>query len=233
MHNSRRKFLKQSLQGLTMALLPKIAFSKSGLELPKILIIGDSISIGYTPFVQEILIGKAMVSRPMNENGVAENCEGTSNGILKIDAWIGNTKWDLIHFNFGLHDLKHVKPDTGENSNNPDDPLQVEKKQYRKNLKEIVAKLKATNAKLIFATTTPYPDGELKPLRDPGMSAEYNAIALKIMKANNIPVNDLYAFVLPRLGELQRPMNVHFTDEGSHELAKQCVKSIEQVLALK
>jgi lysophospholipase L1-like esterase len=232
MNNSKRKFLKQSLKALSLAFLPKFTFSKSKNELPKILILGDSISMGYTPFVQEILKGKAMVSRPMNKKGVAENCEGTSNGIQKIDAWIGNTKWDLIHFNFGLHDLKHVKPDTGENSNNPQDPLQAEKKQYRKNLKEIVAKLKATNAKLIFATTTPYPDGELKPLRDSGMSAEYNAIALKIMKANNIPVNDLYAFALPRMEKLQRPLNVHFTDEGSQELAEQCVKSIEQSLDL-
>jgi lysophospholipase L1-like esterase len=232
MKNSRRKFLKQSLQGLTMALLPKIAFSKSGLELPKILIIGDSISIGYLPFIQEILKDKAIVTRPMNENGEAENCEGTTNGVAHIDDWIGNTKWDLIHFNFGLHDLKHVKAGTLKNSNNPNDPHQAEKKQYRKNLKEIVAKLKATNAKLIFATTTPYPDGELKPLRDSGMSAEYNAIALKIMKANNIPVNDLYAFALPRMEKLQRPLNVHFTDEGSQELAEQCVKSIEQSLDL-
>jgi hypothetical protein len=230
MNESRRQFLKQSLQGIPLAFLPKLAFSKSNSELPKILVIGDSISIGYLPFIQELLKDKAIVTRPMKENGEAENCEGTTNGVANIDSWIGNTKWDLIHFNFGLHDLKHVKPGTLKNSNNPNDPHQAEKGQYRKNLKEIVGKLKASNAKLIFATTTPYPAGELKPRRDPGMSAEYNTIALKIMHANNIPVNDLYSFILPKLGKLQRPLNVHFTDEGSQELAKQCVKSIEQGL---
>ena len=84
------------------------------------LIIGDSISGGYFPFVKEMLKGKAMLARPeqMNEEGRPTSCEGTTMGVANIDAWIGNTKWDIIHFNFGLHDMKHIKPGTNQNSNN-------------------------------------------------------------------------------------------------------------------
>jgi acyl-CoA thioesterase-1 len=119
-----------------------------------------------------------------------------------------------------------VDPLTGKNSRNPEDPLQADLKQYKKNLEVIVEKLTKTGAKLVFATTTPYPDEVGGPLRDPGMSEKYNKVALKIMKKNGIAVNDLYAYVLPRMEELQRPNNVHFTEAGSRALAKQVAKII-------
>lgn len=194
----------------------------------KVLLIGDSISIAYTSYVQDILQDKAMVARPLMDDGMAENCEGSTKGILNIDRWIGGVEWDVIHFNFGLHDLKHVDPITKKNSPDPQHPLQADAKQYQENLDAIVKRLKATNAKLIFATTTPYPDTATKPLRDPGMSAVYNKIAVNVMKENDIVVNDLYSFVLPRMKELQRPNNVHFTEVGSKALG---VKVAESILA--
>src|SRR6187397_2557317 len=66
--------------------------------LPKVLILGDSISLGYTPLVKKNLAGRAEVLRP------GENCQHTANGLAKIGAWLGNTKWDVIHFNFGIWD---------------------------------------------------------------------------------------------------------------------------------
>ena len=66
--------------------------------LPRVLIIGDSISIGYTPRVRKLLKGKANVHRPKT------NCRWSAFGNEKILDWIGNSKWDLIHFNFGLWD---------------------------------------------------------------------------------------------------------------------------------
>lgn len=195
-------------------------------ELPKVLLLGDSISIGYLPFVQEFMKGKAIVDRiPLKPNGKPENCQGTTNGIENIDRWLGDTKWDVIHFNFGLHDIKHVKPDTGKNSNDPNDPQQADLKQYKKNLKEIVNKLKATGAQLIFATTTPYPEGT-KPLRQFGDEINYNKVARKIMNKNKITVNDLHAFVLPQMKALQRPRNVHFTEYGNKKLAERVAQSI-------
>ena len=195
-------------------------------KLPKILILGDSISIGYFPFVQKSLVGKADIRRPLLPNGGFENCGGTSKALKRIYNWIGDTNWDLIHFNFGLHDIKHVNPVNGKNSNSFNDPHQASPEQYKDNLEKIVEILKKTNAKLIFATTTPYPKSKLKPARKPGMHKIYNQIALTIMKKYNVKINDLHSFVLPRMNELQRPNNVHFSEYGSKELAKVAVKSI-------
>jgi lysophospholipase L1-like esterase len=215
---------------LVVVIFAFFSFSDNPKELPKVLLIGDSISIGYLPFVQEIMKGKAWVDRiPLKSNGNAENCQGTTNGLQNIDRWLGNTKWDVIHFNFGLHDIKHVKPTTGKNSNDPKDPKQADLKQYKKNLKEIVKKLKATGAQLIFATTTPYPQGT-KPLRAFGDEIKYNRAAIKIMKKNDIEINDLHSFVQPRMQELQRPINVHFTDYGSKEIAAQVAQWITNKL---
>lgn len=199
-------------------------------ELPIVLILGDSISIGYTLAVRKELAGKANVFRPVNKNGQrAENCQGTTLGVKEIDRWLAGQEWDVIHFNWGLHDLKHVLPGSGKNSNSFDDPQQADPETYRKNLTELVGKLKATGATLIFATTTPYPDG-VKPARRPADARRYNDIAREIMKANGIQVNDLYALVDGRLPELQKPKNVHFNPKGNAVIAAQVVEAIQGTL---
>lgn len=223
---SRRKFLKNSLLLSSVLALPKITLSNIGKEIPDVLILGDSISIGYTPFVKEIISFRANVTRPVFEDGKPENCEGTTKGVESIKRWLGDTKWDIIHFNFGLHDIKHVDPVTGKNSNNPEHPQQADLKQYKSNLKEIVEVLKSTEAKLIFATTTPYPDDVGGPLRKPGMPEKYNQVATKIMNKNKIEINNLYAFMKPRMEELQKPKNVHFTPEGSKALGEKVAERI-------
>ncbi|MCM2371261.1 sulfatase-like hydrolase/transferase [Aporhodopirellula aestuarii] len=199
-------------------------------ELPNVLILGDSISIAYTLKVREDLEGRANVFRPHTENGEkAENCQGTTLGLQKMDEWLAGQKWDVIHFSWGLHDLKHVLAETGRNSNSFDDPQQADPEAYRKNLSELVGKLKDTGAKLIFATTTPYPDG-VKPARLPADAKLYNDIALEIMKANEIEVNDLYALCEGRLEELQHPKNVHFNRAGQELQSKAVAAAIEAAL---
>ena len=136
-----------------------------------------------------------------------------------LDEWLAVDDFDVIHFNFGLHDLKHVQPETGRNSTNPKHPQQSSPEQYAENLAKIVSKLKTTGAKLIFAATTPYPDKPGGPLRRADQPAKYNQIAKKIMRENNIPVNDLHAFVLPRMRELLLPNNVHFRPSANIQLA--------------
>lgn len=223
---SRRKFLKCSSMLSGVALVAPRFDAQASIALPKVLILGDSISIGYTPYVKEMLAQEATVVRP------EENCQGTTHGLANIDKWLGDTKWDVIHFNFGLHDLKHVDPVTRKNSNDPNHPQQADVKQYSRNLKAITAKLKATKAKLIFATTTPYPDKPDGPLRRADQSAKYNKAALRIMKKHKVAIDDLYSFVLPKMSDLQIPRNVHFTKAGSRVLAEQVVASIRSVLTV-
>jgi lysophospholipase L1-like esterase len=172
------------------------AADKPAADLPRILIIGDSISIGYTPIVKKLLDGKAIVEH--NKGNAAD----TKTGVANIEAWLGDGKWDVIHFNFGLHDIKIGK----------DNEHQVPVEQYEKNLRSIVGRLKKTNAKLIWASTTPVPEGPLSPPRRVEDVPAYNAVAKKIMEENGIPIDDLYALVLPQEAQIQLPKNVHFKD---------------------
>lgn len=223
-----------SLRGLVVAGVSMLAVAASAAEdRPRVLILGDSISIGYTPYVQELLKGEAEVVRPTRPNGNPENCSGTTLGVTEVDRWlgIGGGGWDAIHFNFGLHDLKRVDAATGAASGEATDPRQAEPEAYEKNLREIVQKLKASGARLVFATTTPVPEGKLSPHRDPQDVERYNAIAQRVMEENDIAIDDLYAFASPKLKEIQRPANVHFTPEGSKTLAEQVAASIREQLS--
>lgn len=203
-------------------------------SLPRVLLLGDSISIGYTPYVQKMLEGDAVVIRPTRGQR-PENCAGTTNGVQHVDRWlkIDGGHWDVIHFNFGLHDLKRVMPGTLSNSDDPAHPRQAEPGRYEQQLREIAQKLKASGAKLIFCTTTPVPEGGVKPHRDVDDPQRYNAIGRKIAKEVGAEVDDLFAVAQPRLKEIQRPVNVHFTPEGSKLLAEYVVKAIRQSLGSK
>ena len=116
----RRKFIKSNVALTFLLFLPNWLKAALHIDLPIVLLIGDSISMGYTPYVKQELKGLANVYRPVFENGNSENCKGTTNGLQQIDRWIGSRQWDIIHFNFGLHDLKHVDPITGKNSRKKD-----------------------------------------------------------------------------------------------------------------
>lgn len=201
-------------------------------ELPNVLILGDSISIGYTLLVRELLKGKANVFRPVTPDGSRPvNCSGTTVGLERCSSLLKAHKWDVIHFNWGLHDLKHVKKaGTQRNSNNPNDPQQCAPKEYGVNLQKIVDELRETGAKLIFATTTPVVPGTNNPLRQSEAPSEYNAVASEIMEKNKIRVNDLYALSLPNLKKWQLPKNVHFNRKGSQAFAEQVASVIGEEL---
>ncbi len=190
--------------------------------LPRVLIIGDSISLGYTPFVAQQLKGKANIIHAPGNN------ESTARGLEHLDAWLGPKKWDVIHFNWGLHDLKWIDDKT-KIAEVGKGKQWVPVEQYEKNLTELVQRLKKTGAKLIWCTTTPVPEGVLG--RVPGDELKYNAAALRVMQAANIPVDDLYAFVKPQRDQLGKPKDVHYTSAGSAALAGEVVKAIEKALA--
>ena len=196
--------------------------------LPRVLLIGDSISIGYTVGVRNLLKGKANVHRPLT------NCGPTTRGLDQIDAWLKTggegKKWDVIHFNWGLHDLKYMGKD-GSNladPNSKDSHQQVPPAEYEKNLRKLVERLEKTGAKLIWRNTTPVPEGAKG--RVVGDSAKYNKIAAKIMEEKGIPTDDQYSFCMERLEKIQKRADVHFTPEGSQALAEQAVKAIEKAL---
>ena len=201
--------------------------------LPNVLILGDSISVGYTLGVRARLAGRANVFRPLQaDRSGPENCQGTTLGAKRVAHWLTGRKWDVIHFNWGLHDLKHVKiSGTSENSDEASDPVQASIPAYVENLRQIITRLQATGARLVFATTTPVVPDTRSPLRSPDSPPAYNAAAITLMKANGIRVNDLFALTTPKLSQLQLPRNVHFTAAGSDLLATEVARIIGEELA--
>jgi hypothetical protein len=193
---------------------PAFAEIKDDPALPRVLLIGDSISIGYTLFTRSLLHGKANVHR------IPVNGGPTINGLENLDHWLGSGKWDVIHFNWGLHDLRL---DEGKH--------QVTIETYEKNLQDLVGRLKRTGAALIWASTTPAPDAEVTPPRKNSDVIAYNIVAKRVMDENGIAINDLYAVAFPRLDEIQRPANVHYTEPGYEVLADRVAASIRSALA--
>ena len=107
--------------------------------LPRVLLIGDSISEGYTLPVRKLLQGRANVQR------IPQNGGPTKLGIENIERWLGVGKWDVIHFNWGLHDLMFFPDPKVEPTQHEQDQLD----RYERNLRVLVARLKQTGAKLI------------------------------------------------------------------------------------
>ncbi len=164
------------------------------MPLPRVLIIGDSIYQAPASYITKELKGKVEIVYPTLKTG---DVMSTATVLANLDTILGTGKWDLIHFNCGLGDLIYRAPGmkslrvmpihTGGIRNS--DP-----KVYERNLRELVKRLKATNAKLVWASTTPI-RASLNNVFELGSEIEYNAIAAKVMNENRIPVNDMYSHV--------------------------------------
>lgn len=193
--------------------------------LPNVLLIGDSISIGYMLDARKALEGKANVFRP------ATNCGPSTNGIANIDAWLGDRKWDVVHWNFGLHDLKYMGP-TGKNLVEPDSEgahQQVPLEDYQANIKKLAGRIKQSAKVVIWRETTPTPKGAAGRIQ--GDSAKYNQAAAKaIAEVGGIMTDPMFTYA-ESIADLQRPANVHYTPEGSKKLGEHVAEVITKALS--
>ncbi|MCX7016733.1 MAG: SGNH/GDSL hydrolase family protein [Candidatus Sumerlaeota bacterium] len=190
--------------------------------LPKVLIIGDSISLGYKKPLEESLKGKALVKHNQG------NAQHTGIGLERLDTWIGEEKWDVIHFNWGLWDLCYRNPDSDApgHRDKVQGKLTNTLKEYEKNLDQLVTRLEKTGAVLIWASTTAVPEGEAG--RFVGDDKKYNDVAEKVMKKHGVMIDDLYSLTkgLPPSLFLG-PGNVHYTSEGYEKVAQRVAEVIE------
>jgi len=199
-------------------------------DLPRVLLIGDSISIGYTLGVRERLEGIANVHRPPT------NCGPTTRGLAGIDSWLGDGQWDVIHFNWGLHDLKYVdrrsEPSATSKRVDPSQGvIQVPIEEYSENLDKLIQRMQKTGATLIWRTTTPVP-AEGSHGRISGDAARYNEAAKEIVKKyDGILVDDLYALVKPSQDKWKSSKgNVHFNKQGNEALAEHVADTIRKAI---
>ena len=185
--------------------------------LPRVLIIGDSISIGYTPRVRKLLEGKVNVHRPKT------NCRWSAFGDENVLQWVGDKKWDLIHFNFGLWDWYGWKQDK-----------KATPQSYAKSLEGIVNKLRPSGAKLVFAMTTPPcigPEKKVQFMVTDEQAEEFNRSAQAVMKKHGVVINDLYSAIGQDRAKYQLGENdVHYNNAGRDFLAAQVSKIITREL---
>ena len=181
-------------------------------NLPRVLLIGDSITRDYYPEVERRLAGKAFLARLATSRFIADPV------LLKeIELVLDQAKFDVIHFNNGMHGWQHSEAD------------------YRQAFPKFLETIRshAPQARLIWAATTPLRDGKgvtgdtKAGYSDERISAR-NAIASEIVTAQKIPTNDLNA---PMRGHPEyHSDNVHFNKQGIKIQAAQVSAEVEKVL---
>jgi len=214
MRNTKLKLMKFYI----LIFMAAFMFTSADNTKPRVLLIGDSISQGYTSHVKEFLRDEAIV---VHHEG---NAQYTGFGLLNIDEWIGEEKWDVIHFNWGLWDMYGW--DYEDIIRTPDT--------YAKNLDVLITRLEKTGAKLVWATTTPVcpePEVHNQLVIDSKTEKAFRKAGLRVMKKHKIQVNDLYKAIKPQLDEYSIGGNdVHFTSDGYRFLAEHVAKEIRENL---
>jgi lysophospholipase L1-like esterase len=185
--------------------------------MDRVVLIGDSIRMGYQDVVVQELATEAQVWGPK------ENGRTSANVLANLDDWVIQRKPQIVHLNCGLHDLRtdRVSRDKA-----------VALAEYVENLRRIFGGIQQeTDATLIWASTTPVNEKwhtREKPFdRYEADVAAYNRAAREVAERMGVPVNDLFEVVMQAgRDRLLSPDGVHFTKEGSALLGKEVAAAI-------
>lgn len=202
-------------------------------SLPRVLVIGDSISMNYHEAAKTALKGKANYYRCEGNGGPSDR------GAASAELWLGDytTKglgWDVIQFNHGLHDLKQAYDKEKDSWGTH----QVSIEDYKKNLEKEIGILKKTGAKLIWCSTTPVPQNSTgKYARRKGEAAVFNKAAMDVIsKYPEIGVSDLHKFISEskEFDKWRKGTDVHFWGKDLQEMvgeavAKEISKALEEL----
>ena len=177
--------------------------------LPRVLLIGDSITQAYYGQVESTLVGKAYVGRLTTSKSLGDPIL-----LDEVATVLKQYRFEVIHFNNGMHGWGYTEA------------------QYAEAFPKLLATIRkgAPGAKLIWATTTPVREGQdlrIAP-RTERVKAR-NQIALGIVTKEKIPVDDLFALVIDH-PEYSSPDGVHASSAGISVQAAQVAKVIESQL---
>ena len=204
--------------------------------MKNLLLLGDSIRVGYCNFVKEILEGRANVFFP------DDNCRFAQYTLRELQRWIADyPEIDVVHWNNGLWDSAHLSisgcGDDGEAAGVTMKPLNVIADYrydeeavtppdiYEYMLNRVVIRIKqlCSKAEIVFATTTPVIEEKATNIYRSNAEVDlYNDIARKVMQKHNVKVNDLGGFAKTLSEEYRRDW-VHYNDEGSKLLAGEII----------
>jgi hypothetical protein len=179
-------------------------------DLPRVLLLGDSITRGYYDVVASELKGKAIVVRFATSHWISDPML-----LAEIALVLDNNKFDVIHFNNGMHGWQHSEDE------------------YKAAFPVYLATIRqhAPSAKLIWATTTPVTMSGKPEQLDPKTERVKvrNSIAHGFVTEAGIPEDDLFSFVLPH-PEYHDMGGVHYLDAGKQAEGKEVAAQIEKLL---
>jgi hypothetical protein len=195
--------------------------------MKKVVLIGDSIRMGYDKYVRAALDGKAEVLFPEENSRFAEYVLRT------VIDWKNNGKWgddvDVVHWNAGLWDSLTLFEDGIFT------PVDV----YKDTIKRIDKRIRLLfpEAKVIFATSTrvieerfPEPNVSIRRNADTEM---LNAAAIEALKDTDTVINDLYTLTANAPIEYYSDMTHLYTKEGTELIGNKVINCIESVLGEK
>jgi len=179
-------------------------------DLPRVLLIGDSITRGYFGEVEKRLLGKAYCARL-----TTSKCVSGPSFPDEVQLLLKQYKFAVIHFNNGLHGWGYTES------------------QYRDGLLRLMATFKehAAGAQLVWATTTPVREREnLQQIseRTERVKAR-NQIAAEIMKERGVPTDDLYGLV-EQHAAWHSGDGVHFNAKGKEAQGAAVAESVLKCL---
>jgi len=188
-------------------------------DLPRVLLLGDSIRMSYQPHVAAMLEGRAEVFGP------AENCQHSEFTLSRLRVWFEQFgRPDIVHWNNGLHDVGR---------NNQRQPVQFPLDQYVSNLRAILQRLQDIEAEVIWATSTPVHPTEPVPNEQWSWTNEdidrYNAAARELMEGQGVAINDLHAVVWADPDRYLAEDHLHLSEAGQRVCAEAVVTAINDI----
>ncbi len=200
-------------------------------KLPRVLVVGDSISMNYHNAAKAALEGTANYYRIEGNGGPSDR------GVSNMELWLGDytqkgMQWDVIQFNHGLHDLKQPYDKTSGTWGKH----QVGIEDYKKNLEKEIQILKRTGATLIWCSTTPVPNSSHgRYARRKGEGLVFNKAAMEVIsKYPEIQINDLHKVVCESevFDNWRKGSNVHFKGEEQTVLGKAVADAATKALTI-
>jgi len=191
---------------------------------PLVILIGDSIRMGY----QEVVRRELTAREPAAEVWAPEENGGNSRNVLAhLDEWVISRQPQVVHLNCGLHDLRKEFDQ---------EQAAVPIEEYATNVRQILTRLREqTDATLLWAATTPVNQAWHHATKGFDRFEEdvraYNQVATTIATELVIPVSDLYSTVMQAgRDDHLRPDGVHYHPAGYELLGQAVARTIAAYL---
>ncbi len=211
--------------------------------MKNILLLGDSIRMGYDSFVRNKLLGRANIFYPEDNGRFAQHT------LRQLSEWKGALSLpqiDVVHWNNGLWDVLHLNAASGGHDGEAEgktisppnvsaellfdaDPL-TPPDIYRYYIGRVLTRIRQLfpGAEVVFATTTPVIEKQANwAYRSNSEIDDYNRIAREVLTPQGVRINELGNFARKNCEALHRDW-VHYSDEGSTMLADEIIAFFER-----